>query len=345
MRITGKCSWFGGPNDDGVAPDEGLAFIDSVKDAPSLFLPAQPAGTTGLARRLNPNTYYIACRWDYNIYPKPSLLEHYAMVRAVKTNRRVLARPADWGPNANTNRVADLSPACLDELGITTDDEVEVTYPWKEDTVVGIRSVVISAGHGSRVPGAEGLEFDEEDETPVIMEMIAAELRKRSVAVTTFVDRTSTNVSDNLAAIVDFHNSQPPHDLDISCHFNASDGAGHGTEVLYVTQEALSARVSAAIASNGFTDRGAVYRDDLAFLNGTKAPAVLLETCFLDNRDDVDVYQLKKYDIAASVAEALTGGVQPVPPDTETRIVKVALTVPDNVTLVLTVNGEPLLTD
>ena len=28
--------------------------------APHLFLPYQPAGTTGLARRLNPNVHYIA---------------------------------------------------------------------------------------------------------------------------------------------------------------------------------------------------------------------------------------------------------------------------------------------
>jgi N-acetylmuramoyl-L-alanine amidase len=342
MRITGKCSWFGGPNDDGVAPDEGLAFIDSTSDAPTLFLPAQPPGTTGLARRLNPNTYYIACRWDYDIYPKPSLLEHYAMVRSTKTGRRVLVRPADWGPNENTNRVADLSPGAMDELGITTDDEVEVIYPWKEDAAMSIRSVAISAGHGSQVPGAEGLEFDEEDETPAIMRMIAEELRQRGVTVRSFADKTSTNVADNLDAIVNFHNSCPPHDLDISVHFNSSNGAGHGTEVLYLTQEALAARISAAIAACGFTDRGAKYRDDLAFLNGTVAPAVLIETCFIDNQDDVDVYTLKKSDIAKNVAEALAGAA---PEPDRNKTVTIALTVPDGIDLVLTVNGERVLTD
>ena len=35
--MTGKCSWFGGPEDDGVSPDEGLAFIYKVEDAPHLF--------------------------------------------------------------------------------------------------------------------------------------------------------------------------------------------------------------------------------------------------------------------------------------------------------------------
>ena len=34
-----------------------------VMDAPYLFLPYQPEGTSGLARRLNPFIHYIACRW------------------------------------------------------------------------------------------------------------------------------------------------------------------------------------------------------------------------------------------------------------------------------------------
>jgi hypothetical protein len=33
----GTCSWFGGPEGDGVDEDEGLAFFQSVSDAPHLF--------------------------------------------------------------------------------------------------------------------------------------------------------------------------------------------------------------------------------------------------------------------------------------------------------------------
>jgi hypothetical protein len=56
--LSGKASWFGGPEDEGVTPDEGLAFIYEVEDAPHLFLPYQPEGTSGLARRLNPSSLY-----------------------------------------------------------------------------------------------------------------------------------------------------------------------------------------------------------------------------------------------------------------------------------------------
>jgi hypothetical protein len=130
LRAKGKCSWFGGPEDTGVTPSEGLAFIYDVEDKPQVFLDEQPSGTTGLARRLDPSTYYIAMRWDYDQFPKAVLAsDAVARVRSLKTGRTALAHPADWGPHTDTARVADLSPGLMEHLGISTDDEVEVTYP------------------------------------------------------------------------------------------------------------------------------------------------------------------------------------------------------------------------
>jgi hypothetical protein len=129
--FSGPCSKFGGPNDLGVDDDEGLAFINDVMDAPQLFLPYQPEDTTGLARRLNPYVHYVACRWDYTITPKASLLLDVALVIAKKTGIALAAFPADWGPHSDTGRAADLSPGLMADLGIDTDDEVEVIYPWR----------------------------------------------------------------------------------------------------------------------------------------------------------------------------------------------------------------------
>ena len=39
MQVTGKVSWFGGPDDTGVSPSEGLAFIYDIDDAPHLGKP------------------------------------------------------------------------------------------------------------------------------------------------------------------------------------------------------------------------------------------------------------------------------------------------------------------
>ena len=131
-RLRGKVSWFGGPDDMGVAPDEGLAFIYEVDDAPHLFLPEQPAGTTGLARRLDPAQSYIACRWNYEVTSKGELLQTMALVRSVKTGNAYPAYPADWGPHEDTERLADISPGLMDALGIQTDDEVEVVFPYQQ---------------------------------------------------------------------------------------------------------------------------------------------------------------------------------------------------------------------
>jgi hypothetical protein len=56
--------------------------------------------------------------------------EELALVRA--GGIELTAFPADWGPNDEaTGRVADLSPGLLADLGLKTDDEVEVIFPYR----------------------------------------------------------------------------------------------------------------------------------------------------------------------------------------------------------------------
>lgn len=155
-NLRGKVSWFGGPDDMGVAPDEGLAFIYDVNDAPQLFLTTQPPGTTGLARRLDPDMFYIATRWDYGEYPKSSLLDMLVLVRSVRTGKTAKAMPADWGPHEDTGRVADISPGLMDALGIETDDEVEVVFPYQGVQPMSDIPVCIDISHWQNFP-----DFDE----------------------------------------------------------------------------------------------------------------------------------------------------------------------------------------
>jgi N-acetylmuramoyl-L-alanine amidase len=130
---TGKCSWFGGPDDEGVSSSEGLAFLYDIDDAPHLFLPSQPEGTTGLARRLNPYVHYFAMRFDYDETPKSQLPDLMALIRNPKTGFAVTAFPADWGPHEGTGRLIDVSPGVMVDLGLATDDTVEVTFPYKKE--------------------------------------------------------------------------------------------------------------------------------------------------------------------------------------------------------------------
>lgn len=137
FQQTGPCSWFGGPYDTGVKADEGLALWapHELQLAPAgLFLREQPRGTTELARRLNPQANYIACRWDYEALRKHGITREILRACQVAVRRpgrpdlgTVWCWPADWGPNARTRRAADLSPGAMKSLKLTTDDVVTVT--------------------------------------------------------------------------------------------------------------------------------------------------------------------------------------------------------------------------
>ena len=131
FRVEGKMSTFGGPKDTGMSADEGLAlFTQADLHDPKysyLFLPTPPPGTTGLGRRLNPEKYYFACRWNYNDTPKEFLKRALARVENPSNGRTADARPVDWGPNIATGRVADLSPGLAAALGLQTDDVVRIT--------------------------------------------------------------------------------------------------------------------------------------------------------------------------------------------------------------------------
>ena len=155
FQAEGKMSTFGGPHDHGMGPNEGLAlFQNSDLDDPQyadLFLPAPPPGTSGLGRRLNPDKYYLACRWIYDNTPKQFLKITLALVENPQNRRTAYARPVDWGPSSSTGRVADLSPGLAGVLNLNTDDEVLVTL-FSQDGRALIKGLADDGGHGSTNP-------------------------------------------------------------------------------------------------------------------------------------------------------------------------------------------------
>lgn len=77
------------------------------------------------------------------------------------------------------------------------------------------------------------------------------------------------------------------YDLVIEMHLNAAGPEAEGCEVLYKSDEGkkYALKVQAAL-SQIFTNRGIKQRDDLYILNGTKPPAILVETFFCTSRGD-----------------------------------------------------------
>ena len=185
--------------------------------------------------------------------------------------------------------------------------------------------IVISSGHSKDVPGARGI-IEEVAEARRVVTRVAALLRQNGVESVEFHDDISRTQSDNLNAITGFHNAQT-RDLDVSVHFNAysKTDAPCGVEVLFVSQDELAKKVSLAISNvSGLKNRGAKKREDLAFLNRTKKPAILIEVCFVDSTADVNIYRAKFEEICCAIASSISGKVivaqpQPEPHEPSTQ--------------------------
>jgi N-acetylmuramoyl-L-alanine amidase len=316
MRLVGRCSWFGGPDDTGVSETEGLALCEEHEiplfDA-DLFLTERQAGAPGLARRLNPDYYYAAMRWDYDTHPREWLQTHRISVTNPDTGITIEnVQPIDWGPHIDTGRLIDLSPALLADLHLQTDDPVTVEVPDVPDVDEEGRAitVVISSGHSLVVRGASGI-IDEVDEARRVVPEVASHLADYGFDVVEIHDDVSETQEENLEWLVSEHNKHDSEDrLDVSIHFNAyvPTATGRGTECLFFSQDELAEAVSMQISEvSGLLDRGAHQRLDLYFLKHTNGSlgAILVEVCFVDSTEDCLKYDEAFAEICEAIARAI----------------------------------------
>jgi hypothetical protein len=67
----------------------------------------------------------------------------------------------------------------------------------------------------------------------------------------------------------------------------------------------MAQHICNAIASMGFKNRGVKETKDLYVLNGTKSSAILIECCFVDDKDDVNLYHYQR--MAQAICSGLGG--------------------------------------
>jgi len=109
--VGGRMSTFGGPTDSGVSPT------------------ATGAITGENLRGLDPNSLYIAGRWDYSQTSRSTLQNRTVTVYNPTTNRYVSGvRIVDWGPKTSTGRTWDVSPGVANSVGSGTDGNVWVRF-------------------------------------------------------------------------------------------------------------------------------------------------------------------------------------------------------------------------
>ena len=174
----------------------------------------------------------------------------------------------------------------------------------------------VHAGHnpdGMIACGAIGL-IKESTEARLVKNLVIQKLREAGHTVYDCTIDDGKSAKDILQRIVSKCN-QHSVDLDISIHFNAGrndqtgDGSIGGTEIFVYntngTSYTYASNILNSIVALGFTNRGIKVNQDLYVLANTKSQALLIECCFVDDADDVKLYNYEK--MALAIVKGITG--------------------------------------
>lgn len=174
----------------------------------------------------------------------------------------------------------------------------------------------VHAGHnpdGMSGSGAIGLIY-ESTEARYVKDYLIGLLRYEGHTVYDCTVNDGANQSDVLAKIVRKCNAHTV-DMDISIHFNSGandyDGDNETTGVEVYTYSSTSkikpfgVDICKRVASLGFSNRGVKYDKNLYVLRNTKSPALLVECCFVDDADDVSLYNYQR--MALAIASGILG--------------------------------------
>ena len=168
--------------------------------------------------------------------------------------------------------------------------------------------VFIGVGHGGSDPGAVANGFRESDLNLAIALSCQDELARHGVL--TKISRIKDE-NDPLSEEIKECNAYDP-DLAVEIHNNA--GGGDGAEVYYSiyggTGKVLAENILSEVVKIGQNSRGAKTRknssggDYYGWIRSTKAPAVIVEGAFLDNKTDIQIMDTKAKQMAFGVAIA-----------------------------------------
>lgn len=191
--------------------------------------------------------------------------------------------------------------------------------------------ILLMAGHGAGDPGAIGNGYKEADLTRELLKLIKPKLSK--FAEVSVFD-TNKNPYEYLKR--NKYNFKK-FDYVFEIHFNAAaydrtgDGRTTGTEILVHPNEkgkTVEENILKRIEGLGFRNRGVKPRTNLQNMNIVKGDQnvsyALLETCFIDDKDDMALYEKKKESVAYAVAEGIAEGfglIRPIETEIKENII------------------------
>lgn len=178
----------------------------------------------------------------------------------------------------------------------------------------------VHGGHSLKCRGASDL-LDEVNEDRAVKNKLIELLRANGNTVYDCTDDYSTTQNKNLYSIVSKCNAHTV-DLDISIHLNSArndrvgDGKCGGVEVYGYDDRiyGVAYKIAENIANTlgiGFHGSPVKYEKDLRVLRETKAKAILIECCFVDDRDDVSRWDSTKCAMAIASALGCKTNVKP----------------------------------
>lgn len=175
--------------------------------------------------------------------------------------------------------------------------------------------ITIHAGHnpdGKVACGASDYLL-ESTEARRLAKKITPLLKAKGVNVKDITVNDGKSQQDILDRLVAKANKTPAN-LHVSIHFNASkhakkDGKITGVEAYVYNKSGIAYKTALAVTQNiantGFKNRGVKYGKHLMFLRKTKAPALLIEVCFVTDQDDAILYKQCRDKIAKAIAKAI----------------------------------------
>lgn len=175
-----------------------------------------------------------------------------------------------------------------------------------------IKKIAVRGGHTELCTGASALidELTEDRKVTAAVIKYLRELGNEVLDVTPPVNYTSDEYED-LAYGVNKANEWGA-DLFVSFHFNKaydSYNGALGSEVCVYSTHEIAQRVVNALGYLGFKNRGQKVRTNLYELKHTNMKAMIVETCFIEATEDVELYKkLGPDSIGKAIAEAIANG-------------------------------------
>ena len=167
----------------------------------------------------------------------------------------------------------------------------------------------INCGHtlsGTIGSGAVGY-INESDETRKVGYALIKLLKDAGNEVIDCTNDKAASVSDNLSRICSMANNSKL-DIFLSIHFNS--GGGKGSEVFTYggNDKAFAKSIVNSLENVGFKNRGIKDGSNLYVVRRTTAPSCLVEICFVDSKEDVELYKkIGAENVAKAIVNAIMG--------------------------------------